>query len=111
MLQGVAVAVALHVEAYEAGGVDEDMVLLEGDAGRTAGPALGEVGLAAGLGELQLPRVAAGEVALQLLLARPIAFEAQPASVAVELRSVAFAGPEGSLRIPPMKLWKLVTRT
>ena len=50
MRQAVPVAVALHVEAYDAGDVDEGVVLLEGDGGRTAGSAHGEVGLAAASG-------------------------------------------------------------
>ena len=100
MRQGVAVAVALHVEAHEAGGVDEGVVLLEGDGGRTAGSAHGEVGLAAGLGALQLPWVAAGDMILELLLAPSVASEAQPASVAEELRSATLRGPEGRLRLP-----------
>ena len=39
--QGVPVAVALHVEAHEAGDVDEGVVLLEGDGRGPLGPRTG----------------------------------------------------------------------
>ena len=86
-------------------------MLLEGDGGRAAGPAHGEVGLAAGLGALQLPRVAAGEEVLELLLVRPIAVKLSP-----HLWQKSFVVlPLPVLRVvsvfPPMKAWKLVTRT